>query len=111
MTCGGTGCTGLSVMPARRCFKVGSPATMRPPRYGARTLLKRYQRCLRTCRNRTASSTSMHIYFAWALFCFETMTEPKHNAKCDYDVVIAGGGPAGSTAAIVAARRGLRVLL
>jgi menaquinone-9 beta-reductase len=39
------------------------------------------------------------------------MTDLGHNAKCDYDLVIAGCGPAGSTAAIVAARRGLRVLL
>src|SRR4051812_1469662 len=111
MIFGATGCTGFLRMPARRCFVVGSPATMHRPRYGARTLQKRYHRCLRTCRNRTASSSSTHICFAWVLLCFANMTDLGHNANCDYDLVIAGGGPAGSTAAIVAARRGLRVLL
>lgn len=33
------------------------------------------------------------------------------SAKIDYDVIIAGGGPAGSSAAINLARRGVRVLL
>ena len=31
--------------------------------------------------------------------------------EADYDLIIAGGGPAGSAAAITAARKGARVLL
>ncbi|MFW6213498.1 MAG: FAD-dependent oxidoreductase [Spirochaetota bacterium] len=43
----------------------------------------------------------------------EETFELRRSIPCDahYDLVVAGGGPAGTTAAIAAARNGLKVLL
>lgn len=43
-------------------------------------------------------------------FCFENGAEPR-GLPLDWDVIIAGGGPAGSTAANIIAQAGLRVVI
>src|SRR5205823_4677983 len=76
---------------------------------------RRCRRWLVPCCDRKGSSASTHIYFAWVLLCSATMILPKYQPhmtrEAEYDLAIVGGGPAGSAAAIVAARGGMRVLL
>src|SRR5437868_4133419 len=102
-------------MQVRRYFGAASHATMPRLRCGARTLLRRCRRWLVPCCDRKGSSASTHIYFAWVLLCSATMILPKYQPhmtrEAEYDLAIVGGGPAGSAAAIVAARGGMRVLL
>src|SRR5207244_10116825 len=96
-------CTG-----AASCTEAAFPATMRLHRYARHTLEKRCGRCY-SRQEQHVSRLIATTCIAWARLPGNTNKE--YALRLMYDLIVIGGGPAGSSAAITAAQAGAKVFV